>query len=462
MDGGARCMRSGEWGNLYRVITSWRVILMLMRPVNLDATRRRSWKIAVFRGGRRTAGARKPRAKMSPQVVLLLAVHALFAVANALSGTFVNVYLWKAAEDLSLIGRFALAAQLVNAATFFFAGKWVKEYDKMNCLRLGVAGSALFYLLVLLMQQRAVDFVLLLGAVQGMAGGFFWLSFNVVYFEVTDPDNRDQFNGWAGLLGSVSGMTAPWISGMIIARLGGLRGYRWVFGLSLLVFMIGVIASFFLKKRKVAGAYDWLYGFRKLFAKRDPWRRIVPALAFQGVREGVFAFIIGLMVYIATENEQMLGNYALITSAVGLASYWLAGKLLLPKYRGLAMLIGTAAMSAVILPFFWKVDYATLLLFGIGTALVFPLFSIPMTSSVFDWIGKDTDSAQHRVEYVVLREMALNAGRVAAILVFLAVIGKKADPRTLNWLLFSIGSFPLLSWVMMRKLLASGARSRTA
>ena len=118
-------------------------------------------------------------------------------------------------------------------------------------------------------------------------------------------------------------------------------------------------------------------------------------------------------------------------------------------------------MSAVILPFFWKVDYATLLLFGIGTALVFPLFSIPMTSSVFDWIGKDTDSAQHRVEYVVLREMALNAGRVAAILVFLAVIGKKAGPRTLNWLLFSIGSFPLLSWVMMRKLLASGARSRT-
>lgn len=452
-------MHGGEWGNLYRVITSWRVILMLMRPFIADAAaRRRGWKIAVAREDSRPAGARKPRAKMSPQVVLLLAVHGLFAVANALSGTFVNVYLWKSAGDMSLIGRFALAAQAVNAATFFFAGKWVKEYDKMNCLRLGVAGSALFYLIVLLLERRAADFVLLLGAVQGMAGGFFWLSFNVVYFEVTDPDNRDRFNGWAGLLGSVSGMTAPWISGMIIARLGGLRGYRWVFGLSLAVFVIGVIASFFLKKRKVPGQYDWLYGFRKLFSEGDPWRRIVPALAFQGVREGVFAFIIGLLVYIATENEQMLGNYALITSAVGLGSFWLAGKLLTPKYRGAAMLIGAAAMSAVIVPFFWKVNYATLLLFGIGTALVFPLFTIPMTSSVFDWIGKDADSARHRVEYVVLREMALNAGRIAALIVFILVIGRKADPGTLNWLLFATGSFPLLSWVMMRKLLAQGTR----
>src|SRR5690554_6135232 len=133
--------------------------------------------------------------KLDHQTSLLLIVHGLFAIANALSGTFVNVYLWKVSNDFALIGWFALSNQVANVITFWLAGKWVKEHNKMNSLRLGVALSAGFYLLVLFLQKEAVDYVLVLGSVQGMAAGFFWLAFNVVYFEVTGPGNRDKFNG---------------------------------------------------------------------------------------------------------------------------------------------------------------------------------------------------------------------------------------------------------------------------
>jgi YQGE family putative transporter len=409
---------------------------------------------------RRSGGnnRRAPAGRLDRRSKLLLAVNGLFGAANALSGTFVNVYLWKTSHDLALIGWFAVATHLANAATFVLAGKWVKEKNNLHSLRLGVGLSALFYLAVLMLGERAARFVLPLGAVQGMAFGFFWLAFNVVYFEVTGPDDRDRFNGWAGLIGSLSGMVAPWASGLIITRMADTQGYRVIFAVSLAVFLIGAVLSFFLRRRAVHGKYDWTYGFVRMRRKGSPWRSIVPALMSQGVREGVFAFLIGLMVYMATQDEAKVGDYWLITSAVGLISFWLGGKFIRQRFRSPVMFIGAAAMVAVIFPFFLDVNYATLLIFGIGTALAMPLFTIPMTSTVFDTIGRDRDSAEHRVEYVVLRELGLTLGRLLGTLAFIAVVARDQSAPVLNWTLFAIGLFPFFTWLFMRSLLRRPVR----
>ncbi|CAG7613995.1 hypothetical protein PAESOLCIP111_01666 [Paenibacillus solanacearum] len=402
-------------------------------------------------GGKAGSGKGEP---LSGQSKLLLAVNGLFAAANALSGTFVNVYLWKASRDFTLIGWFTLVHHLTMAITFWLAGKWVKEHNKMNCLRIGVAVSALFYLLVLWFGARAVDYFVLLGVVQGMSAGLFWLAFNVVYFEVTDPDSRDRFNGWAGLLGSCAGMIAPWISGFLIVRMPAATGYRFIFTISLVVFVIGVVVSFFLKKRKTAGEYEWLLTWRCLRQKDTAWRTVGLALMAQGFREGVFGFMIGLLVYVHTGSEMSLGNFALITSAVALLSFMVAGRLLKPRYRKVAMLIGVVMLVLIILPFFWKVNFATLLLFGIGAALFYPLYGIPMTSTVFDLIGGDKESAKRREEYIVMRELALNAGRLLGTALFITVLSFTKAPAAIHWLMLIIGSSPLAAWYWMRKVYA--------
>jgi YQGE family putative transporter len=399
-----------------------------------------------------------PKGRLDGQTRLLLLVHVLFACANALSGAFVNVYLWKAKQDFAMIGWFALSHQVVMATTFLVAGKWVKEHNKMNSLRLGVALAALFYLLVLILGKSAAEWVVLLGGVQGMSSAFFWLAFNVVYFEVTDRANRDVFNGWAGLLGSAAGMAAPWISGFLITRMENTAGYRLIFSISLGVFVVGAIVSFFLKRRPAQERYEWLYGLKQLRQAGNDWRSAFPALVAQGTREGVFGFLIGLMVYIATRNELQLGNFALITSAVSLVAFYAAGKLIKPGRRSIPMLLGALAMTFIILLFFWKVNYTTLLIFGIVIALFYPLYSIPITSSVFDLIGVNKESAEHRVEYVVLRETALNTGRIMGTAAFIAVVSFTTKPVHIATLMLVLGAAPVFSWIFLRKHLAGGIK----
>lgn len=407
--------------------------------------------------GQGDASTGKSTAALTGQARLLLLVNGLFAAGNALSGTFVHVYLWKVKNDFALIGWFAVAQQLTMALVFWLAGKWVKEHNKMNALRAGVAVAAVFYALVLWFGTKAVSCVLLLGAVQGIASGLFWVAFNVVYFEVTGPENRDRFNGWAGLLGSGAGMVAPWVSGYLITHMSSTSGYRLIFSISLGIFVSGVIVSFFLKKRKEEGHYGWVYGFRQIGRQGNPWRRIFPAMIAQGIKEGVFGFMIVLLVYVSTKNEMKLGSFSLITSAVALFSFYLTGRFFKPAYRKWGMLIGVLAMIGVILPFFWRVNYAMLLLFGIGTSLFIPLYTVPMTSVVFDIIGRREESARHRVEYIVLREIGLNGGRLLGTLVFIAVVSASTAPLAVNSLLLGIGASPLLAWLFMRPWLKNQA-----
>ncbi|MDN4604249.1 MFS transporter [Paenibacillus sp. F6_3S_P_1C] len=387
------------------------------------------------------------------QSILLLGVNGLFVLAGALSGTFLNVYLWKSRPDYAMLGWFTISQQIALGLTFWLAGKWVKEHNKMYALRLGTALSGVFYMLVLWAGPKAVDWIWPLGILLGCALGLFWITFNVVYFEVTDRENRDLFNGWVGLLGSMTGIIGPWFSGLIISRMADNTGYRLIFTVSLVIYVIAVVFSFFLKKREVSGTYRWSEPWRQLSAKDSPWRPLGMGLFAQGVREGVFAFLIALLVYIATKQEYKLGQFSLITSAVALVSYWAAGKWFKPQYRSRGMLAGAILLFIVLLPLLWKVSYGTLLIMGIGSALSMPLYILPMISAGFDLMGTSGENVEKRVELVVLRELCLMVGRLFGLAVFILTVMNGPSLQTLTWLIVVLGAFPLIGWIFMRKML---------
>lgn len=383
---------------------------------------------------------------------ILLIVGTLFVAASALSNTLVNIYLWKVKNDYAMIGWFNLATFVATAISFFFMGKIVKQYNSMISLRLGVAISALFYLSVLYLGKSSVDYVIALGMLQGIGSGFYWLAFNVIYFEITSRENRDRFNGLNGFFGSGVGMIAPLLAGWIITLMPDAVGYRIIFAASLSIFTIAVAISFFLKCRKSDGEYELLALIKGLKRRKDPWYWIVPGMFFQGLREGVSIFLVGLLVYIVSENELKLGIFTLVVSAVALFSYYAVGRWLKPKWRLRGMLIGAIMISVVIFPLFLKINMTTLVISGIGTSLFLPLFLIPLTSTVFDSIGRTKHTVEHRVEYVVLRELALNGGRVASVLLFIGAIQLSTSPVVFTSLLFFVAVTQILTWYFVKNI----------
>ncbi|MDR7237206.1 MFS transporter [Neobacillus drentensis] len=359
--------------------------------------------------------------KLTKDLSLLLIIGGLYSLSIALSNTFVNIYLWKQTGKYSDIALYNLSIVVLQLLTFILAGRWAKKIDRVIVLRIGVIFLALFYVMVLISGTNASTYLLLLGSLLGVGYGFYWLAYNVLTFEITEPDTRDFFNGFLGILSSAGGMIGPIAAGIIITRFEQFTGYTIVFGLSLGLFAFAVFISFSLKPRPSAGSYC----FKAILNERkqnENWRLITNAHFFQGLREGTFAFVISVLVYLSTGSEMSLGTFGLLNSGISFIAYYLASRLIKQKYRKKAILIGGLLLYTAVLIIVWDVNFVKLLIYGGIIAIAYPLLLVPYMSTTYDVIGTGWKAAEMRIEYIVVREIFLNLGRIVSILSFLVAI----------------------------------------
>ncbi|HWJ80288.1 MAG TPA: MFS transporter [Niallia sp.] len=389
--------------------------------------------------------------ELTKDLSILLIMGGLYGLSVALSNTFVNVFLWKQSGDFRDLGLYNLAIIVFQLITFTLAGRWAKKIDRVIVLRIGVAFLTLFYLTVLLIGNNASTFLLLLGAVHGIGNGFYWLGFNVLTFEVTEPETRDFFNGVSGLLGSVSGMVGPMIAGYIISHLTKTTGYMIVFGISLAMFFIAVILSFLLKRRKAEGKYY----FKRIIEERkhNPnWKLITNAHFFQGLREGVFAFIITVFVYIATGSELALGKFGLINSGISLVAFFIVSRVIKSKNRNKSILIGAIMLFLSIFLIVFDFSYIRLLMYAGIIAIAYPLIMVPYASLTFDVIGKGWKAREMRIEYIAVRELFLNLGRIISVLSFIIGVSVFNPDKVIPILLFVLGCGHSVIYFFARKI----------
>ncbi|WP_053367149.1 MFS transporter [Bacillus sp. FJAT-27245] len=355
------------------------------------------------------------------ELALLLALGGLYSLSVALSNSFVNVYLWKQSGDFTEIGLYNLSIVVLQPLTFIVAGRWAKKVDRIIVLRTGVIFLALFYLSVLAAGTGASRMLMLLGGLLGIGYGFYWLAFNVLTFEITEPETRDFFNGFLGILSSAGGMIGPIASGFIITLIGGMKGYMAVFGLSLTLFVLAVVLSFFLKRRPSEGKY----AFKEVLSERgrnQNWRLITNAHLFQGLREGTFVFVISVYVFLSTGSELSLGTFGLLNSGVSFIAYFAVSRLIKKKRRKKAILLGGLILYGAVFLIFKDVTFAKLLVYGTAIAIAYPLLLVPYMSITYDVIGRSWKAAEMRIEYIVVREVFLNIGRIISIGVFLLAV----------------------------------------
>lgn len=389
--------------------------------------------------------------ELTKDLTLLLLIGGLYSLSVALSNTFVNIFLWKQTGELLDIGLYNLAVTVAQPLTFILAGRWAKKIDRVIVLRIGVIFLALFYVSVLVSGASAAKYLLLLGTLLGIGYGFYWLAFNVLTFEITEPETRDFFNGFLGILTSVGGMIGPIAAGFIISKLEKFTGYSIVFGISLGLFALAVFLSFSLKRRPASGKY-W---FGRILSERKNslnWRMVTNAHFFQGLREGIFAFMISVLVFISTGTEMALGTYGLINSGVSFVAYFAVSRLIKKHQRLKSILLGGLLLYAAIFLIAFDVTYTRLIIYAVTIAIAYPLLLVPYLSITYDVIGSGWKAAEMRVEYIVVREIYLNAGRVVSILFFLVMVTMMDVKQSLPILFLVLGAGHSLIYLFIRRI----------
>ncbi|GGE74086.1 MFS transporter [Priestia taiwanensis] len=352
---------------------------------------------------------------------LLLIIGGLYTLSVSLSNTFVNIYLWKQSGQFIHIALYNLTIFIIQPLAFYCAGKLASKVDRVFALRIGVTTLGLFYIAVLIAGEHAIRYYFFLGVLLGIGYGFYWLAFNLLIFEITEPETRDFFNGTLGIITSFAGIAGPMIAGFTISRMFQDKGYVVIFCISLALFALAVVASLFLHRREVPGTYAVFHVLRER-KYNDGWRRITLAHFFQGLREGSFMFVISIYVFIVTNSELALGTYGMLNSFVSFVAYYIASRFIKKEHRKKFILIGGLMLFLSVALIVFRLTYTNFLIYAACIAIAYPILLVPYGSMTYDIIGKAKDIKARRVEYIVVREWFLYAGRIASVLSFIVMI----------------------------------------
>lgn len=384
---------------------------------------------------------------MSKEAKILLVVSGLFTLAVGLSNIFVNIFLWKKSNDFVVIALYNLMHYIFIPVTFVFAGWLSKRKNGLWSLRLGVVCFVLFFILILTLKEDVIRFILPMGAVFGIASGFYWLGFFVLSFDYTSVNNRDTFNGYEGFIVGISNAIAPFISGYIIYSINNYIGYTIVFGISLTLFVVLIIVSLLLRADDYGKNLQW----NKIFSTNcSDWKNLRMGFAAWGMRDVIIIFLITVLIFKTTGSEWMVGKLSLYAYLISSVSFIIEQKVIKPKRRTFSLHMGAILMFIAVLGLVSKISYATLIFYIILDAVFMPFFYVPLSSASFNIINKNHDE-NLRIEYLISKDIMLNIGRIISSGMLILLLSFVKYDRILNYYLLFIGSAQLYSLYFLRK-----------
>jgi YQGE family putative transporter len=389
------------------------------------------------------------RQLLPPSSKWLLSINTLFAGASALSNTFLNIYFWKLLHSVEQIALYNFYIFLFTAIGYTTAGWIAKRSDRLYTLRLGVAILALFYILIISLGSGAVKMYALLGGLQGFGTGFFWLSYHVLVFEVTEPETRDSYNGDNGFLIAIATLAAPILAGRILSTLP-VKGYSIIFTVSFVLFLTAVLLTWQLKPKKGPSSYDLYSGFSPQEHK-SLWRQTLAISFSLGFREGTLAFLPFLLVFLVTRDEWTASRYLLLTSGGSLVAYYVVKRYLKTERRTTFVTVAALMLGLSVFMLLFEVNKISLFVFGVSNAMFTPLLVIPYSCLTYDVMGKLPEAAHRKVEYIVAREAVVNSGRCLSILVMIGLQQLVSEGLSLLLTFLLVGLSPLVALYFFRR-----------
>jgi len=356
---------------------------------------------------------------MTNKTKLLLVVAMLSVAGMSIANTFVNVFLIRATYgDLSMIIIQNMVHFTTLLAAFLIGSRILTKLSVTTVYKLGIVAISLYYVGILVFRNHISTFLIPLGFVNGLGGGFFALSLNLLVAKIVEENEQGKYFSYQQTAGFILGVVTPAISGFIITRFTDLTGYYFLFLVALIFFALAVVSMrgidgfktpqkmrvFAVLKLKNNGYWDAAKYFSFFMGFR---------LAIEGQISMVFAFLI-------FADEQILGT---VTSANALVSVisalWFAKVLTMKKQRtfylitAIGMLTLNTTLAAMPNPM-------VLIIVWILFALIRNWGDTIYRTMIFG-LSKRAKADHEQREYLVALEFPLCLGRIIGLSTALAL-----------------------------------------
>ncbi|MGU3470635.1 MFS transporter [Paenibacillus sp. D51F] len=393
-----------------------------------------------------------PEKKLSRDAVTSLIIHSCFQFGASMSGLFLNLYLWRLTQDLAINGLYNIICFAITPAAFAAGGWLAKRKDRMAAYRLGIVMIAVFYLLVVIAQERVAEYYVLFALLNGISSGFYWVGYLVLQYDVSTETNRIRYLAINMIAFNSAGLAGPALAGLIIRRSEGLQGYIMIFALAFVMFAAAAAISFRIPMQTVRHRTYYLNLMGLLMSKHRRWRRALYSFFVFGLFQGIMLFLPNILLFRTVGREDWVGYLGVLFSALTVATGYVISRSAQQEHVRLYLLISSIGVTLGAALLLLDVKLWSVAAFMILFSVFNPLAVNTLTSYYYRLIGQLPLKGQLRVESVIMRELFLNAGRVVSIALLL-LCAADMRPSFMAAVLFGMAAlqFTLLGLVKERQ-----------
>src|SRR5690554_2735737 len=228
-----------------------------------------------------------PERRLSREAITTITIHSIFQFGASMAGLFLNLYLWRLTEDLTVNGIYTTITFVLTPIGFAVGGWIAKRKDRLVTYRLGIFMTALFYLIVIIAQEQVVDYYILFALFNGFAAGLYWIGYLVLMYDVSTDVNRIRYLGLNMVFFNAAGLLGPVLAGTIIGRSIGLQGYVVTFILSFIMFVIAAVVSLRIRTSTIRHKSYYLKLMPLLMRKNTVWLKALFCFMMFGLFQGI-------------------------------------------------------------------------------------------------------------------------------------------------------------------------------
>ena len=383
--------------------------------------------------------------KLSKQLNKLARSHLFFISGRVFFEIFMNIYIWKLTSNLKLIAFFNISYLLTHVIVFSIFAPMVKR-GRINFPRkLGLVLAVFVYLGVYFLRENAINYLVPIGIFMGVANGLYWISYQVIRFDLTNKFNRGNYTGLESAVSRFSKLTMPIVGGFVITANFFNLGYANIFLIGMGLFLLSFLnlnVGIQLKQVNHSSKMNLRKTLREVLSNKDIFKSML-AYSFAGLgRTGsLIRVLIPLLVFSAVQNEFELGTWLSFFTLIAILVSIFFGRKIDYKYYKVSMITGCVFFLGSILFLVKFPDlFITYVIFGIVIKIIDLFISIPKRVISENLVHEIKDYQDHRIEYIIIREwFSITGGRVLSYVLIIFASGLLINQLYYILLIMSIG-----------------------
>lgn len=333
---------------------------------------------------------------------------------------FVLYFLDVSDNNILPLGLYKLVAIAAIYGAIFFTRNLAKSKYRIHLLRVGILLDLAYFCAIVLLKNRLVDHIYLVGVLYGLEEGIYYSVYNMVESDEITNEERAGFTGAYTAVQAVLSIAFPLVFGSLIHANGFIKSMALVVA----IVLVRIFFSMYLKPKRIprekkTNIREYLHRTRG----NPLFKQLYITQFFYGLifTEGAFAYIVTIYIVRVFSDSFSLGIFTSLFSLVTCVIGVLFAKRMRKEHYGPAVRGFMILTVICLIIMIFNCRAATIILFNLFYTVSKTLATLINENIQADLSNLGNIKKEYKVEYWLANETCFFAARLISNVLFIGM-----------------------------------------